>query len=174
MFKRNPTIRLATMGCLILICTLSAAWALTILTQNLYSGSVVINKGEGSGLTLIRVVDDGLNQILLSIEPGSLDAYMDEQGVTQVEITGDLTEELVLGDDGLLYYRLSFHFGPHGTYFTPKPLILKLKGRYVSPNTQVWLFDENGEAVEGTRYNSADMIKFEIPHFSCYYYDGYY
>lgn len=31
-----------------------------------------------------------------------------------------------------------------------------------------------GKTIEGKRYDSADMIKFEIPHFSHYYYDGYY
>ncbi len=174
--KVSSRILLTAMTCFVLVFASSApTWALTILQQNVYSGSKVVNKGGGAGLKIVQIKDDGVNQVQCSIESGALDAYMTEKGITQVTIACELTEELVLRDDGVLYYRLSFHFSPHGAYFTPNPLLLKIKGtKYVSPNTDVWLYDEAGEAVEGTRYNSADMIKFEIPHFSHYYYDGYY
>ncbi|MCH8292351.1 hypothetical protein IH992_14750 [Candidatus Poribacteria bacterium] len=92
--------------------------------------------------------------------------------LNEVLITCELTEELVSDPNGD-YYKLSFEFGPSDAYFDLNPLILKIKGKWVADDTEFWLYDENGEAIEGIRYDEANMIKFEISHFSTYYYDGY-
>jgi hypothetical protein len=82
-------------------------------------------------------------------------------------------EELVESDTGP-YYQLDFVFGPSGTYFRENyPFKLTLKGKYIHTGTDVWLYDENGEALEGTRYEEEDKLVFDIPHFSSYSYDNY-
>ena len=91
-----------------------------------------------------------------------------------MEITADLSEEWIDTGDGSGYYRLDFTFGPSGTYFTPNNLEVELKGKYVSDSTNVVMYDEYGEALPATRKGQSDRITFYIPHFSSYYYDGYY
>lgn len=166
--KQKFTIRLtATFG--LVLALLGTAWALNILEQIFHSDSTVILNGGGG---TINIVNNGTDQIKLIIPQGALNTYMADHLLDGVNITVDTTEELIERDDGSTYWRLDFHFGPSSAYFDP-PLILKLKGKYVSQDTQVWLYDETGEALEGTRTDSADMIRFEIPHFSSYYYDDY-
>ena len=47
-------------------------------------------------------------------------------------------------------------------------------GRYVSTGVEIWLYDENGEALDGRQeYVSDDQMVFYIPHFSSYSYDHY-
>ena len=82
-----------------------------------------------------------------------------------------MTEELAKCKTGT-HYHLNFTFGPSGAYFAP-PLQLTIAGKYVKTGCHVWLYDENGEALEGKRYDSSNRITFEIPHFSSYYYDDY-
>ena len=152
---------------LLAISAFSIAWA----EINTYSGSVIIESGSTED-NVLHIVQQGSDQIKVQIAAGSLDAYMDEESLDEVEVTLELTEELIEDPEGD-YYKMSFEFGPSGAYFDPDPLTLKIKGKWVADNTEFWLYDENGEALVGTRYNSADMIKFEIDHFSCYYYDQY-
>jgi hypothetical protein len=171
MFQNVYTaMRLAVIACLFLAFALSPAWGLTIIQQNFYSGSTVVKKGAKGGFFLTN----GKDKINIAIEKNSLDAYLDELGINQVTIWCDLKEELVDLGNGINFYRLTFTFGPSGAYFTPEALILTLSGKYASEDTKVSLYDENGEAVESNRQGSADTIKFYIPHFSSYYYDGYY
>ena len=151
---------------MVLVFGLSAAWAVQT-----HSASKVIRYRSGNTL---KVIHAGNNQhILAQITAGSLDAYMAENSLNQVTITCELTEEWVDTGGGNGYYKLSFVFGPSGVYFDPDPLILKIKGKWVANNTEFWLYDENGEAIVGKRTENADLIKFEIPHFSCYYYENY-
>lgn len=152
---------------MVFVLALSIAWA----TINTYSGSVIIENGSNKD-EVIHLVQQGSDQIKVQINAGSLDAYMAEESLNEVEVTCELTEELVSDPNGD-YYKMSFEFGPSGAYFDLDPLVLKIKGRWVAENTEFWLYDENGEAVAGTRYDEADMIKFEIDHFSCYYYEQY-
>ena len=163
--KVYTMMRLTAFSCLVLVFALSATWA----TINHYSGSAVVHKGGKSGFFL----SNGKDKINIAIEKNSLDAYMDEQGINQVTIWAELEEELVEQGNGSSFYRLKFTFGPSGAYFDP-PLILTLSGKYAAEDTKISLYDENGEAIESSRQGSADVIKFYIPHFSSYYYDGYY
>ena len=168
--KIHAAIRWTTIGCLMVVVALSTVWA-----AQTYHASKVIKKGGGG---TIYVAPDLLNllgvldRVTAEIPPGALDVYMNEKGIKSVEITVDMTEERVYRDDGSSYYRLEFHFGPSGAYFNP-PLQLKLMGKYVNQGSEVWLYDENGERLEGTRYDLLDRIIFEIPHFSRYSYDDY-
>jgi len=168
--KIHTALRFATIGCLLLVLAFTDAGA-----AQTYHASKVIKKGGGGTiyvapnlLNLLGVLD----KVTATIQSRSLDAYMQEKGINSVEITVDMTKELVQRADGSSYYRLEFHFGPSGAYFNP-PLELKLMGKYVDQGSEVWLYDENGERLEGTRYNLLDRIVFEIPHFSRYGYDDY-
>ena len=152
-------------GCLILVMAFNLTWAVQS-----FSVSQIIKK---NGIDKLTIVKDGNDWIACAIEGISLDGYMTEQGITEVAVTAEITEEVVTDTDGSQHYVLDFTFGPSGAYFTP-PLLLVLSGKYVSPSTQVWLFNEQGEALEGTRHAHADRLEFEIPHFSNYYYDHYY
>ncbi len=163
--KFNTAIISTAILSLVLLVGVLAAWA----TINTYSASKVIQNGGGNTL---NIINEGANQIKAKIVSGSLDAYMALESLNEVLITCELTEELVSGPNGD-YYKLSFEFGPSGAYFDPDPLILKIKGKWVADDTEFWLYDENGEAIEGIRTDSADMIKFEIDHFSCYFYESY-
>lgn len=164
--KFNTAIISTAILSLVFVVALSLAWAV-----NTHNGNVIIENGSDKNRG-IQIVQQGRDHIQVSIKAGSLNAYMAEERLNKVLITCELTEELVSGPDGD-YYKLSFEFGPSGAYFDPDPLILKIKGKWVTDDTEFWLSDENGEAIEGTRYDDADMIKFSIPHFSSYFYDGY-
>jgi hypothetical protein len=150
---------------LVLVFALSIAWA----TTKHYSSSVVVPKGRALGLT---IVPHGRDRINLYSQRGAIDDYMNEQGVNSVEITAELQEVLVDDGNGNSHYELTFTFGPSGAYFNP-PIQLDIRGKYVSDATMVELYDENGEAISGTRSNGGSKITFEIPHFSSYYYDDY-
>ena len=164
--KFNTAIISTAILSLVFVVALSIAWAV-----NTYNGSVIIENGS-TYEQAIQIIQQGNDHIKVEIEGGSLDAYMDEEDLNEVLVTCELTEELVSGPNGD-YYKLNFEFGPSGAYFSPNPLVLKIKGKWVADDTEFWLNDENGEAIEGTRYDDADMIKFEIPHFSGYFYEGY-
>ena len=164
MFKKGFTsIRLTAIVSFVLVIAFSVAWAVQT-----YYASEIVKKGKGGDL---KIVNEGKDKIGAKISNGSLDAYLEEQGQDKVEITVDMTEELIECDNGS-YYHLEFTFGPNDARFDP-PLKLILKGKYVETDCSVWLFDENGEAVEGRRSDESDKIVFEIPHFSVYGYDDY-
>ncbi len=148
-----------------LVFGLSIAWAVQI-----YSSSMTVKKGQRGGM---RLVGDGNSFIDVYTDNGTLDAYIEEQGIDKVKITCHLIETLVERDDGSTYYHLTFVFGPHGAFFTPEPLWVKLKGKYFSDDTVILTYDENGEAVEGVRHRNGREIHFKIPHFSSYSYDHY-
>ena len=165
--KFNTTIISTAILSLVFAFAISIAWAV-----NTYSGSVIIENGSNQKKA-IQIIQQGSDHIKAEIEGGSLDAYMAEESLNEVLITCELTEELVSDPNGD-YYKLSFEFGSSGAFFDPDaPLILKIKGKWVADDTEFWLYDENGEAISGTRHDEADMIKFEIDHFSCYYYEQY-
>ena len=164
MFKqRYPSIRFTAIVCFVLVSAFTAAWAVQT-----YYASEVIKKGKGGNL---KIVNAGKDKIGAKITNGSLDAYLEEQGLNEVEIQVEMTEELVECDDDT-YYHLEFTFGPSGAHMDP-PLKLILKGKYVETGCNVWLFDENGEAIEGKRSDEGDKIVFYISHFSVYGYDDY-
>ena len=134
-----------------------------------YSNQMIVKKGKGNWMSLVK---QGQDEVYVDVIKGSLDAYMAEQGITSVEITGDLIAEQVQRADGSSYYRVTVIFGPSGAYFHP-PLELSLKGKYVADDTDIVLLDESGEALETHHYNESGMIYFEVPHFSSYSYDFY-
>ncbi len=159
----NTPIRFAAMLSLVLVVAISAAWAVQ------YSNSKVICMGGGDNIKLAPSPD----RVFLHVPPGSLDAYLAEKGLNSVKITAQMTEEWVQSSSGG-YYNLTFVFGPSGTYFDPNnPAELKLNGKYVNANFHLCLYDEDGEAIEGTLKVEDDKIIFET-HFSNYYYDHYY
>lgn len=137
--------------------------------MNYYSVSMIVKRYNGNGTYIAKA---GKDWVWMHTTLGAVDAYMDEQGVDQVEITADMLEEWVQRDDGSGFWRLSFVFGPSGCFFEP-PLRLEFSGKYVSDITEVWLYDEIGEALESFNYASGKKIIFEIPHFSRYSYDMY-
>ena len=96
---------------------------------------------------------------------------MEKEGTKEVTIAVKLREDLVKCKDGPTYH-LDFYFGPSGAFFEPS-LELRIRGKYVETGCHVWLFDANGEEVEGTRNDKGNEIIFEIPHFSSYSYDFY-
>ncbi len=132
-----------------------------------YSGSLTVKKGGGHWITLVK----GKDWIEVNAPWGSLDAYMEEQGIDKVTITVDLVEQWVdtSGENG--YYKLDFTFGPSGAYFTPGDFELEIGGKYVS--SEVTLLDEYGEALPSTSQGDGKFIFYYIPHFSSYYYDDY-
>ena len=134
-----------------------------------YSGSMTVNKGDGDWITLVK----GKNRIEALVVTGSLDAYMEEQGIDKVTITADLVEQWVDTGDGTGYYRLDFTFGPSGAYFTPSALRLELGGKYVSSDTAVTLLDEYGEVLPSTSQGNGNFLYYYIEHFSSYSYDFY-
>ena len=170
MFRKfyNPTIRSAAIGCLLLVFALSVSWA----TINYYSVSKVVRMSKQYIFDVVRGKGKYPDAIRVQILYGTLDAYMVEKGINKVEITVDLVEEEVTDANGT-YYRLDFTFGPSGAYFEPKSLKLRLHGKYASEQTVVWLYNEYGEAVQGTRLDEWGLVIFDIPHFSSYHYDDY-
>lgn len=156
MFKTcNNSIRLTAILSLVLVFALSAAWAVQT-----YHRSKVIGKYGG----IIPIHVDVEKRAVVAILPRALDDYFNEQGIDDVEITVEMIADEENG-------TLLFTFGPSGAYFDP-PLKLALTGDYI--NHDMLLFDENGEAVEYDSYFDGEVLIFEIPHFSHYYYDGYY
>ena len=168
MFKKfqNPIAATAVMA-LVLVFALSAAWAAY------YSGSVTVKTKGRSVDKSFLLVDNGADRVEVTIRKDSLDAYMAEQGINSVNITADLNEEWVDTGGGSGYYRLTFVFGPSGAYFTPDELEVKLQGKYVSGNTAVAMYSEDGEALESTSSGNWASITFYVPHFSSYSYDHY-
>ena len=151
---------------LVLALALSIAWA-----SEYHSASKVVfyqQKGNAS----LKLVG-GKDKIQCMIRRNTLDPYLAQQGQNKVTITAEVTASLVMDANGTSYYNLDFTFGPSGTYFEDRELELTITGKYASADTRVWLYDEYGEAIEGTRQDSADHIKFKIPHFSRYSYDLY-
>ena len=110
MFKKSSTaIKSGAILGLILVVAISVAWA-----TSTYSGSRVYQLGDpGAGF----VIKSGKDRVRARVRPNALDDYLTEQGLSEVEITGEMTEELVECEDGTTHYHLNFTFGPSGTYF---------------------------------------------------------
>ena len=132
-----------------------------------YEGSFVVRKGSAGSLVLVR---EGTDTISISVVAKALDAYMAEKGIDRVTITVSLLLEEVTLSDGSSFYRLDFVFGPSGAFFEPE-LQLILSGKFTQSNAS--LYDENGEALEGSMRTEAGRSTFFIPHFSSYSYDQY-
>jgi hypothetical protein len=66
-------------------------------------------------------------------------------------------------------YVIDFIFGPSGAFFVPE-LKLILSDYYVENESDVGLYDEEGNPVESEFYDDGDAIIFFIEHFSEYYY----
>ena len=142
----------------------------TAFAVDSYYVSEVVEKGKDGHFT---VTDNDNGRAEIRIPKRSLDPYLDEQGVNEVEITCRLQEIWVDSGDGTGFYALDFTFGPSGTYFE-SPLILEIRGDYALSGADTWLYDENGEALPGAvSKNDGSELFFEIPHFSSYAYDDY-
>ncbi len=127
-----------------------------------YSASEDIEKGDG---TAIDVVNEGEKIIKIWVDSGSLDAYMTEQGIDDVELTVTLVEHLVQRDDGTSHYQLDFIFGPSGAHFSTE-LEVRLEHAYY--DSDVWMYSEDGEALETYEHGSDGKLYFLVPHFSRY------
>ena len=136
-------------------------------TVDYYEASFIVKKGKSGGVFLVR---EGKDKIYIAVLNTALDDYMNEQGVDSVEITVSVLMEFVEQPEGDGYYLLDFIFGPSGAHFDP-PLKLYLYGKY--SDSDVWLYDETGEALEGQRFSGSGTSYFLIPHFSSYSYDDY-
>ena len=163
--KFNTATKVTAVLSLVLFVAVSAAWAV-----DYYSNSQVIFYNAGGWFHL---VNSGQDKIKVTIPGGVLNDYMDDQGVNEVEITADVEEQWIDTGGGNGYYQLTFVFGPSGAYFTPRELELELRGKYVSGDTTVELYDENGEVLEFTTNGNGSRITYYILHFSSYYYDDY-
>ena len=160
--KFGNSTQFAVILSLVLVFALSFAWAVQT-----YSNSKRFRKGEGGNIRM----KGARNRTFLHVPAGACDAYLKEKGLKQVNITVDMTEEWIDNADGTGYWQLDFHFGPSGAYFDP-PLKLKINGDYVNEGN-IWLYDENGELVEGKFKEEEEKLIFILYHFSSYYYDGY-
>lgn len=165
--KMSPATQLTASLSLMLIIGISLVWA-----SDYYSNSVVVPRGKKGNSSMTVVKNGGKDKVEVLIRKHTLEPYMDEMGVDEVEVTVDAVVDHVTGG-AASYYAFDFTFGPAGAYFEPKLLELIFKGQYASERTEVWLYDENGEAVEGIRNDNADHTVFYIPHFSSYTYDNY-
>ena len=167
MFRKFAThIRTTAIISLVLVLAISMAWA-----TSTYSNRRTYAVGDGGNIRLVKSSDP----ILFYVYPGSLDSYLAEKDLNEVEITAEMTEELVKCASHT-HYHLYFTFGPSGLYFDKaNPAKLTINGKYVTtgPDCHVWLFDEDGEAVSGTLKVDEGRVVFEIPHFSHYSYEQY-
>ena len=155
--KFNTAIKVTAVLGLVLFVALSTAWAVET-----YIASKIIRKG-GTSDRLITVADTAEGSVNFRIKAGALDDYLTEQGKGRVKITVDMMKD---EENGVLL----FTFGPSGAHFDP-PAKLKLRGEFIMGD--YLLLDENGEILECTAAPKKDLVVFEIPHFSSYYYDDY-
>ena len=158
----------ATLG-LVLAFGLCVAWA----AVNYYSESQMVQEGDGGSFTLIN---DGNDRIIVTAANGSLDGYMADEQISELDVTVELLEELIEPDDGTSFYELTFVVSPGGADFST-PLQLTLTGEYASPDTAVSFYDEDGEALEFTRQDNVGFISLGLgggytPN-SSYFYDDY-
>lgn len=161
--KFRTTLTKTAILSLVLVFALSAAWAV----QN-HSASKQIGNSGGKFDAVKTSKEDKVKVI---IKTDALKAYLEEQGLNEVEITVETTEDFVPCGSGS-HYHFIFTCGPNGTYFDT-PLELEIKGKYFETGCHVWLFNEDGEAIEGVREDRKDKVVFKIPHFSSYYYEEY-
>jgi len=149
---------------LILVVGLLTAWAVSHDNT-----SCVVKKG-GSGQFFI--VNDGSNQIKVTVEKGALDDYLQRQRQSAVKITAQLEQAWVYKGNGDGYYRLDFTFQPSSAYFHP-PLELQLSGIYFTQVVDAMLYDEDVKPVASYPHPDGNKITYYIPHFSSYSYDHY-
>ena len=181
MFKKlTTTMRLAAVLGLVLTLALSTTWAKKPpkddgggssggITTNSYYKSKTMSIGSG---WFTNVVHKGKNRIRVDVQGGALDNYLIEQGLEQALLWVYLQEEWIDTGDGSGYYQLHFTFGPDGAYFQ-EPLEIQMRGKYVSENNDVQMYDENGELLEFTSNGNGRVITYYLDHFSSYYYDDY-
>jgi hypothetical protein len=168
MFQKMSTpMKSTAIFSLVLMLGLSIAWAIEY-----YSGSVTIPRGKKGNSSISLIHDGGQDKVGFVVKKRTLEPYMDEQGVNEVTVTVDATVGWVDDDQGG-HYQMNFTFGPSGAFFDPHPAQLKLFGKYHSDNNEVWLYDANGEALDGDRNSKVDHTIFYIDHFSSYTYDNY-
>ena len=169
--KFNTHMRTTAIISLVLAFAMSLAWAVdkggNDARKVTYRAREVIKKGNG---TTIDVVNEGEKIIKVWVDSGALDAYMKEQGIKKVNLTVDITETLIEPRDGDSYYQLDFEFGPSGAFFSPD-LEVRLEKAYY--NSEVWMYDEDGELLETYEHGSDGKLYFLVPHFSRYSYDFY-
>lgn len=160
---------------LVLVFGLSTAWAAPGKKSKngrlkTYSDSIVIKQGRKSKNGTLKLVR---HKVEANIWKKSLDSYLKDKGINEVQITCQVTEELINSDDGA-YYKLMFYFGPSGTYFDV-PLELTIKGKYLDTDIDLVLLDPDGNPFEGNvsrgkDKKGKDQITYEINHFSTYQY----
>ena len=119
-----------------------------------------------------NVVQKGKDRIKVAVRKGALDGYLIEKGREKVLLKILLKEEWIDTSDGSGYYQLHFTFGPNGAYFE-EPLKIEMRGKYVSENNEVQMYDEYGEILESTSNGNGSVITYYIHHFSSYIYDDY-
>ena len=120
-----------------------------------YRASKVI--GENGGTIKIN------KNAKIKIPENALKAYLDEQGLEEVEITVEL---LVFED----LDALALILGPSGAYFVPE-LKLILKGDYAED--YALLVDEDGNELPHDVKSDGDKIVYYVPHFSVYSFDDF-
>ena len=154
---------------LVLVCLVALAFSAAWATQTYYASKIAEETKEYK----FTVVNENQpkRKIEVQIPKGAIGAYLDEENLEEVEITVKVEEELVSCEEDT-HYHLKITFGPSGAFFVPE-LELTLTGDYVDTGCDVWLFDENGEALPGTSSKSGKKITFFVPHFSEYDFDDY-
>ena len=162
--KFDRQMRITAIFGLVLIFALSAAWA-----TNSYFKSKTMSIGAG---LFTNVVHKGKHRIKVAVQNGALDNYLIEQGLEEVFLWVYLEETWIDTGGGEGYYQLDFTFGPSGAYFE-EPLEIEMRGKYVSGNNAVQMYDENGEILESTSNGNGSVITYYVPHFSSYSYEEY-
>ena len=157
-------IKSAVIFSLVLVLALSVAWG----GKNRVRKKTVYKGGDTTHINIDRDPKGG--RIRATIIGCSADDYMTEQAISEVQITVETIEEWVDDGGGNSHRRFTFIFGPSGTYFN-LPLELTLKGEFVTDD--VWLYGEDGEAIEYQWQGGDNFITFFINHFSSYSYDLY-
>ncbi len=146
---------------LVLVFALSTVWG----TTNRYSDSVVMKQGRKSKNATLKLVR---NEVEAKIRKWSVDSYLNEKGINEVEITCKMTEKLVDHGDGT-YYQLKFNFGPNDVYFDT-PLELTIQGKYIETSHDLVLLDPDGNPLEVNKITGNGEVTYEIDHFSTYQY----
>lgn len=152
---------------IVFVCLVALAFSTAWATQTYYASKIAEETKECK----FTVVNENQpkRKIEVEIPKGAIGAYLDEENLEEVEITVKVEEKLVSYEEDT-HYHLKITFGPSLAFFVPE-LELTLTGDYVDTGCDVWLFDEDGEAVPGKISKSGNKITFFIKHFSVYWTD---
>ena len=165
MFSQFSThMRITAITSFVFIFALSTAWA-----TNSYFKSKTMSMGAS---LFTNVVHQGKDRIKIDVPNGALDNYLIEEGLEEVYLWVYLEEDWIDTGNGSGYYQLHFTFGPSGAYFQ-QPLEIEMRGKYVSENNDVQMYDEFGELLESTSNGNGSVVTYYVDHFSSHYYDGY-